>query len=46
MSVLVVTQAVTGITLNVNEQTIDKGEKFLIIPNVEPIDATDKNSDL
>ena len=39
---VVVTQAVTGITLNVNEQTIDKGEKFLIIPNVEPIDATDK----
>lgn len=37
-----VTQAVTGITLNVTEQTIMKGEKFIVIPNVAPIDASNK----
>lgn len=40
---LTVTQPITGIYLNVNEKTILKGEKFLIIPTITPLDADNKN---
>lgn len=39
---LTVTQPITGIYLNVNEQTILKGKKFIIIPTVTPTDADNK----
>lgn len=39
---LTVTQPITGIYLNINEQTILKGKKFIIIPTVTPTDADNK----
>lgn len=38
-----VTQPITGISLNISQNTILKGEKFVIIPTVSPMDATNKN---
>lgn len=40
---LTVTQPITGIYLNVNEKTILKGNKFVIIPTITPLDADNKN---
>lgn len=41
--VVTVTEPVTGIHLNATEATLYTGEKFVIIPTVEPIDANDKS---
>ena len=40
---LTVTQPITGISLNTNAKTILAGEKFVIIPTIEPLDADNKN---
>lgn len=40
---LTVTQPITGIFLNTNAKTILAGEKFVIIPTIEPLDADNKN---
>ena len=40
---LTVTQPITGISLNINEKTILKGNKFIIIPTITPLDADNKN---
>ena len=40
---LTVTQPITGIYLNVNDMTILKGNKFMIIPTITPLDADNKN---
>ncbi|MDE6208514.1 MAG: Ig-like domain-containing protein [Lachnospiraceae bacterium] len=41
--VLRVTEPVTGIYLNATEAYLYTGEKFVIIPTVEPLDADDKS---
>ncbi len=41
--VVTVTQPVTGITLNSDYQLLWVGAKYAIIPNIEPIDAENKN---
>lgn len=41
--VVTVTEPVTGIYLNATEAKLYTGEKFVIIPTVEPIDASDKS---
>ncbi len=41
--VVLVTEPVTGITLNSSAERLLVGSKFTIIPYVEPIDATNKN---
>ena len=41
--VVTVTEPVDGITLNSEEERLLVGTKFLIIPTVTPIDATDKS---
>lgn len=41
--VVTVTEPVTGIYLNATEARIYTGEKFVIIPTVEPVDANDKS---
>lgn len=40
---VIVTEPVTGIYLNATEATLYTGEKFVIIPTVEPVDASDKS---
>ena len=40
---LTVTQPITGISLNTNAKTILAGEKFVIIPTIESLDADNKN---
>lgn len=39
---VVVTEPVTGISLNITEAAIYKGEKVVIIPNITPVDADNK----
>lgn len=38
-----VTQPIDGIYLNISQNTIMKGDKFIIVPTVSPVDATNKN---
>lgn len=41
--VVTVTEPVTGISLNATDITLYTGEKFVIIPVVEPVEASDKS---
>lgn len=41
--IVTVLQPITGISLNINSKTIMKGDKFIIVPSVTPIDADNKN---
>lgn len=40
---LTVLQPITGISLNIHEKTILKGDKFVLIPTIAPSDADNKN---
>jgi len=40
---LVVTEPVTGIELNFTEKELMKGEQFIIIPTISPVDADNKS---